>query len=120
MNWITVFFLMSVSILPFTTSILSEHIELKTSIILYWFNILFMGIFIYINWIYAYRKGYVHLKGEEKIVVDKALRRRVIIAQLLYAAGAALCFVNNYLSIGVIVAIQLNYAFAFISGRRNR
>ena len=120
MNWITVFFLMSVSILPFTTSILSEHIALRTSIILYWLNILLLGVFIYINWVYAYHKGFVHLKGEDKEMVNKALRRRIIIAQLLYAGGAALCFVNNYLSIGVIVAIQLNYAFGLISGWRGK
>jgi hypothetical protein len=33
------------------------------------------------------------------------------VAQALYAAGASLCFVNTYVSIAVIVLIQLNFAF---------
>ena len=32
--------------------------------------------------------------------------------EIFYAAGAALCLISNYLSIGVIVLIQLYYAVA--------
>jgi len=37
--------------------------------------------------------------------------RRIVVAQLLYAFGAALCFVSTYWSIGFIVLIQLYYTF---------
>jgi hypothetical protein len=36
----------------------------------------------------------------------------VIIAQLLYGLGAALCVFNTYWSIGFIVAVQLYYVLA--------
>jgi hypothetical protein len=39
-------------------------------------------------------------------------RRRIVLAQTLYAVGAALCVINTYWSIGFIVLVQLNYAFA--------
>ena len=48
-------------------------------------------------------------------VIEKAIRRRIITAQSLYAAGALLCFINTYLSIAVIIMVQLNYALAFFS-----
>jgi hypothetical protein len=41
-----------------------------------------------------------------------AVCRRIIIAQSLYAGGAALCFFSAYLSIAVILLIQLNHALA--------
>jgi hypothetical protein len=41
-----------------------------------------------------------------------AIRRRIIVAQTLYAFGALLCVINTYVSIAVIVLVQLNYAIA--------
>ena len=40
------------------------------------------------------------------------LRKRILIAQALYAAATALCLVSTYVSIALIVLIQLNYAIA--------
>jgi len=37
---------------------------------------------------------------------------RIIVAQALYAFGAALCLVNTSVSIAVIVLVQLNYVLA--------
>ena len=36
----------------------------------------------------------------------------IVVAQTLYAIGAALCFIDTYWSIGFIVLVQLNYAIA--------
>jgi hypothetical protein len=38
--------------------------------------------------------------------------RRIVMAQSLYAAGAALCFINTCYSIAAIALVQLNYAIA--------
>jgi hypothetical protein len=35
-----------------------------------------------------------------------------VIAQSLYAVGAALCVINTWVSIAAIVLVQLNYALA--------
>ena len=42
----------------------------------------------------------------------KAMRRRIIGAQSLYAFGALLCIISTYASIGFIVLVQLNFALA--------
>jgi hypothetical protein len=39
--------------------------------------------------------------------VYRASRRRIVTFQALYALAASLCIVNTYVSIGVIVALQL-------------
>lgn len=115
LGWLSLFILLFVSTIPFTTAFLGEFIHYKIAVGLYWLNILFLGITIYAHWSYAQRHGYLNLKPEEEAEVDRAMRMRVIIAQMLYAFGAALCFINTYLSILVIVAVQMNYAFAFFS-----
>lgn len=116
--WINIFFLMIVSLLPFTTSFLSNHIEFKLAIALYWLNIFLLGVIIYINWNYAMKNNYVNAGDIPLASLDKAVRKRVIVAQSLYAAGALLCFINNYVSIFFIIAVQLNYAFAFFGKRK--
>jgi uncharacterized membrane protein len=115
LNWMSLFFLMVVSLVPFTTAFLSEHIHFKLSIGLYWLNIFLLGLLLFIHWNYAYRHGYTSTPEQEKATIDKAVRRRIVIAQSLYAAGALLCFVNIYASIFVIILVQLNYAFNFFS-----
>ncbi len=44
--------------------------------------------------------------------IIRAVRRRVYIAQSLYLLATLLCVIDTRLSIGLIVAIQLNYAIA--------
>jgi hypothetical protein len=44
--------------------------------------------------------------------IHPAVIRRIVIAQSLYAAGAALCFLNTYYSIAAIILVQVNYAVA--------
>jgi len=44
--------------------------------------------------------------------VRTSICKRILIAQSLYAGGAALSIINTWVSIGVIVLVQLNYAIA--------
>jgi len=111
LNWINLFFLLFVSMLPFTTAFLSEYIQFKFSVLIYWLNILLMGVMVYINWSYAHKKKYLWLPEADIEHTNKLMRQRVIKAQALYAFGALLCFFNTYLSIAVIIMIQLTYAF---------
>lgn len=115
LNWINLLFLLFVSILPFSTAFLGDHISFKFSIFLYWLNILLMGIMLYINWEYANKHNFI--SAETKDAVYNPIKRRIVMAQLFYFIGALLCFINPYLSIAFIILIQLNYAFAFF-GRK--
>jgi uncharacterized membrane protein len=119
LNWISLFFLLFVSILPFTTAFLSEYIHFKFSIALYWLNIFLLGLLLYIHWDYAYRHDFLTGTEEEKSTINQAIRGRIVIAQTLYFCGALLCFIHTYVSIGVIILIQLNYALGIFSKRPN-
>jgi len=115
LNWICLFFLLFVSILPFTTGFLGEYMDFKISIGLYWLNIFLLGLVIYVHWDYAYHHDYISGTENEKKLTDKLIRKRIVVAQSLYALGALLCFINNYLSIIFIILVQLNYALALFA-----
>ncbi len=113
LNWINLIFLLFVTMLPFTTAFLGDYTKFKFPIFIYWLNIFMLGILLYINWNYAYKKEFVNENTKEDINVP--LRKRIIYAQTLYFIGALLCFINPYISITFIILIQMNYAFGFVS-----
>jgi uncharacterized membrane protein len=108
LSWIYVAFLAFVSLMPFTTSLLAENIELRLALLIYWFNIFVLGTILLGAWIYAKRAEL--LKPDAGPTVDHAIRRRILLAQALYAFGAALCLISTTLSIAWIVLVQLNFA----------
>ncbi|MFZ0480443.1 MAG: TMEM175 family protein [Terriglobales bacterium] len=110
LSWIHLLFLFAVSIMPFSTRLLAEFISYRTALLGYWLNILLLGAALYFSWICALGAGLV--KEEISLQIATAIKRRIVIAQSLYALGAALCFFNTYWSIAFIVLVQLNYAIA--------
>jgi TMEM175 potassium channel family protein len=108
--WIHIAFLCAITLTPFSTSLLAEFIHYRIALLVYWFNILLLGLMLYWSWGYATR---AHLLADDvPAEVHPAVIRRIVIAQSLYAAGAALCFLNTYYSIASIVLVQVNYAIA--------
>jgi uncharacterized membrane protein len=108
--WISIVFLLAVTLTPFSTALLAEFITYRTALLIYWSNVLLLGIIVYASWAYANRAGLV--KGETTEEIRRAIDRRIVVAQSLYAFGAALCIINTYVSIAFIVLLQLNYAIA--------
>lgn len=117
LNWISLFFLMMVCLLPFTTALLSEYTGFKIAIWAYWGNILLCGLTLLAHWRYAVKRNFVTLPYEEKQAISKAMHRRIVIAQLLYFIGALLSFISIQMSIGFIILVQLNYALSLVTRR---
>ena len=117
LSWIHILFLFTVSITPFSTTLLAEFPEYRTALVAYWVNILLLGSTLYFSWVCAMGTGLV--KDDLPPEVPEAIKRRIVIGQGLYAAGALLCIFNTYWSIAFIVLVQLNYAIAPFS-RRSR
>jgi uncharacterized membrane protein len=108
--WIHISFLCTVVLVPFSTSLLAEFILYGIALLVYWFNILLLGLTLYWSWNYATHE---HLLSDDLPAdIHPSVVRRIGIAQSLYAAGAALCFINPYYSIAAIVLVQVNYAVA--------
>jgi uncharacterized membrane protein len=96
--------------MPFSTNLLGNFIGYRTALLVYWLNILVPGLLLYLSWRTARAESLT--KDETTKEIACAIERRVLIAQALYAFGAALCVLNPYWSIGFILLVQLNYAIA--------
>ncbi len=108
--WLNLAFLAFVATMPFSTSLLTNFLSYRTALVVYWLNILFLGLTLLAAWVYAEHAGLV--SDDVGPDVGVAIRRRIVVAQLLYAFGAALSIVSVELAIAFIVAVQLNYAIA--------
>jgi uncharacterized membrane protein len=117
LTWIHLGFLFSITLMPLSTRLLAEFIEYRLALGLYWLNIFVPGAMLYWSWAHATHASLI--KDDTPAEVRGSICRRILIAQSLYAAGAALCFLSNWLSIAVIVLVQLNYAIAPFDRRRS-
>jgi uncharacterized membrane protein len=118
LTWIHLGFLFTITLLPFSTRLLAEFITYRAALGIYWLNILAPGAMLYWSWTHATHAELI--KADTPAEVRGSICRRVLIAQSLYAAGAALCFINTWVAIGAIVLVQLNYAVAPRLWRRKR
>jgi uncharacterized membrane protein len=110
LTWINLAFLFAVTLMPFSTKMLAEYHELRVALLGYWLNILLLGLGLYLTWGYAARHGM--LKPGTPADVPAVVCRRIVFAQSLYAAGAALCVLDTRLSIAAIVLVQLYFVIA--------
>jgi uncharacterized membrane protein len=113
--WVHIAVLFCVSLIPFSTALLSEFIAYRTALLLYWGNIFLLGVLLLAAWKLSRHFGIV--KPDLPAGIDGAIYARILVAQALYLVGAALSLWNTYASIGFIVLLQVNYALAIRIGR---
>jgi len=110
LTWIHLGFLFTITFMPLSTRLLAEFITYRVALGIYWLNIFAPGAMLYWSWAHATRHNLI--KPDTPDEVRGSICRRILIAQSFYAVGAALCFINTWVSIAVIVLVQLNYAIA--------
>jgi uncharacterized membrane protein len=110
LTWLHFLFLAFVTALPFSTRLLADFFAYRTAFIIYWANILLLGASVYATWAYAERANLI--REDAHAEVSGAIRRRIVVAQSLYAAGALVGLISVPLGTVLIILIQLNYALA--------
>jgi len=114
-NWINLAFLLFVTITPFTTAFLSEYIEYRFAVGIYWLNLFLIGIMLIRVLEYADKHNFINTELVDKGEIKQAMMRRGRLAQTLYASGALLCFVSTYLSITVLIVVQFYFVLGLFS-----
>jgi TMEM175 potassium channel family protein len=109
-TWIHLLFLLSVTLVPFSTQLLARFHWSRIALVVYWLNILVMGTVLLVGAEYAARAGLFPENLAARLL--HLVRRRVYGAQTLYAIGLLLSVIDTHLSIAFIVAIQLNFVLA--------
>jgi len=108
---IAMFFLMFVSLLPFSTSFLSEHLWSRTAVGFYTFNLLLILLFHSLHWFYSYHKGLVKLHGNERVAIHKAIVSRARTAFIAYVIVAGCCFYSSYMALCGTILMHIIFAF---------
>jgi uncharacterized membrane protein len=110
LTWTHLIYLVVVTLMPFSTALMAEFLEFSVALLLYWLNILLLGVLLLASWRCAIASALLKPGLSPEIIV--VVQRRIAIAQALYAVGALLCVFNTYWSLGFIVLVQLNYELA--------
>jgi uncharacterized membrane protein len=105
LTWLYLVFLLAVALMPFSTALLSAFITYRVALLIYWLNLLLLGIALLASWRYASQARL--LREEVTAGVRAAVQRRILTYQSLYAGAALLCVVSTYLSIALLVVLQL-------------
>lgn len=105
LTWIQLLFLLAVTLIPFSTALLSEYITYRAALVAYWLNLLLLGTTLYLSVQYAAR-----IKAESAAEMRSVAVRRIAGYQVLYAISLLLGVISTYVSIALIVLVQLNAA----------
>ena len=110
LTWMHLAFLFVVTLMPFSTRLLVDFMEYRAALLVYWGNIFLFGATLYASWGYATRASLN--KDDMPETTKAAICHRIIIGQGLYAFGALLCIFSTYLSIAVIVLVQIYFVLS--------
>ena len=109
--WIQLAFLLTVTLVPFSTALLAHFPNLRVALVEYWLNIVLLGATLLAAAEYALRREL--FQEAEQRDLARLFRGRILIAQALYAFATALSLVfSTWVSIALIALIQLNYVIA--------
>jgi uncharacterized membrane protein len=101
--WTVITFLFFVTTLPFAASTLADHVHLRLAVWIYWANLLLLGLGLAWQLVHAARAGLVDTSAHP----FRLIRRRLVLAQGLYAVGALVTVVDPVAGIVALAAVQL-------------
>ena len=106
--WMTVFYLMFIAFIPFSTVLIAAYGDQQISVIIYGIDIIIVLFWTYLQWKYATKEH--HLVDSDlnpKLTVK--MSRRIIVGMVLYAIAIATSFLNTYVSIVLFALIPIYY-----------
>lgn len=110
LTWIHLGFLLAVSLLPFSTGLLAEFVFFRSAVVIYWLNLLLLGVMLWWSIRYAWR---AHLTKETTTSEQRiAQEQRILRYQALYALSMLLCVVNTSVSIAGLILLQISSILA--------
>ena len=110
LSWLHLGFLCAVTTMPFSTALLAEFSHFRLPVVVYWVNLLVLGLFLYLALSHAERAGL--FTDDVDMATIAAQRRRIVGYQAAYAIAAALCLFNPFVSVVALVLLQLHSVIA--------
>lgn len=106
--WMTVFYLMFIPFIPFSTVLIGAYGDQQISVIIYGINIFIVQTWAYLQWKYATKEHrLVESDLDPKYIV--IMSRRLILGSILYLIAIAVSFLSTRLSLILFVLIPIYY-----------
>ena len=108
LTWINLGFLFVVSLLPFSAALLAHNVHLRLAVGVYWLNILMLGAGL--EWGARYgRQAFIPEDARQARARLTTFRRRILLAQALYALAALICLISTQASVFALAIVQLYF-----------
>jgi uncharacterized membrane protein len=114
--WITIFCLMSIAFVPFSTSLLGRYGDQQISVIIYGTNIIIIGFWNSLQWWYATKKHRL-VENDLDPAFIKTMARRYFLVPVFYLIAVVISFASIHASIILFILIPLIY---LIPARKNK
>ena len=106
--WITIFYLMFIAFIPFSTALLGEYTSQQISVVIYGINIAVAGFWARVQWWYA-AKDYRLIDPDLEPTFIRIMSRRGTIGIVIYLIAATLSFVSIIASLVLFIVIPIYY-----------
>lgn len=108
LTWINLGFLFVVTLLPFSAALLAHYAHLRLAVGVYWLNILLLGAGL--EWAARYGRSALLAEGTGQAHSRlRIFRRRILMAQALYALAALICLISTPASVIALAIVQLYF-----------
>lgn len=106
--WLTIFYLMFIAFVPFSTSLISEYGDQPISEVIYGINITIVLIWTYLQWRYATKEHQLVSTDLDPKFIAK-MSRRIILGLILYPMAIGVSFLNTQFGLILFVLIPIYY-----------
>jgi uncharacterized membrane protein len=106
--WITIFYLMFIAFIPFSTALLGEYTDQQISVMIYGINIAIVGSWGAVQWSYA-TKEHRLVDADLDPNFITIMSRRGVTGIIVYLIAAALSFASTTVSLVLFIVIPVYY-----------
>jgi len=106
--WITIFFLMFIALIPFSTSLLGEYQDQQISVLIYGANLIIALCWNYLHWWYA-TKDHRLVDSDLDPILITVISRRYLMGIIIFLVVIAVSFINIHLSLVLYICAPLYY-----------
>lgn len=115
--WINILWLMSIAIVPFSTSMLGKYGETQLSQLIFDINMLIIGILSFANWSYAANKGMI---SEKVMPYSDKIKRTFLTLPVLSIIAVIISFILPYGSIFVFILLPAIFTLYTLSKKHKQ
>ena len=106
--WITIFYLLFIGLIPFSTALIGEYGDQQISVIIYGINIIIVLVWGFLQWKYATKELRL-VEGDLDPKFIAIMSRRMIVGLILYLIAITVSLLNTQVSLVLFVLIPIYF-----------